>query len=200
VAVDTAITNSRAAAAAYGINVNAASDSVAAARAYLAPLVRSGAAAAELLGGASAFTLPFQPVCAPVCVNIGSFAQMISSASCVCGADKLNAIAGAAAEGVRVGAVALAGAAAMYVGAAGLLVVLTVQFVTARYDRSAARLRHRRAQRDYENGCVADPADCVSVAAAAPAQLQAGDVEHDDVRGVRDAGSKPAMVNPFAQY
>lgn len=149
--------------------------------AYLAPLVRTPAAAAELLGTSSTLSLPFQPLCPPVCLNLGSFAQVLRSASCVCGSAKLNTISAAASEGVRVGGVALAGAVTMYVGATLLLMILTSQFVSAKYDRQSARIRQARAQRAYENGYLADPADCMPVTSI--------DVENyvlSDVHGQRD--------------
>lgn len=171
----------RATAGAFGVRLNQASDTAAAAMAYLSPLVRTPVAAAELMGTSATIALPFQPLCPPVCLNLGSFAQMLKSNSCVCGSAKLNTIATAASEGVKVGGVALAGAVIMYVGASLLLMILTSQYVSAKYHRDAARIRQARAQRDYENGYLADPADCVPAASM--------DVEHlniADVHGHRD--------------
>lgn len=159
--INGAIISGRATAGAFGVRLNQASDTTAAAMAYLSPLVRTPAAAAELMGTSSTIALPFQPLCPPVCLNLGSFAKMLRSASCVCGSAKLNTISEAASEGVRVGGVALAGAVIMYVGASMLLMILTGQYVTAKYDRAAARVRQQRDQRDYENGYLADPRDCV---------------------------------------
>jgi hypothetical protein len=195
--IDAAIVSSRATAGAFGVRLNQASDTAAAAMAYLAPLVRTPAAAAELMGTSSTIALPFQPLCPPVCLNLGSFAQVLKSNSCVCGSAKLNTIATAASEGVRVGGVALAGAVTMYVAASLLLLILTTQYVSAKYDRKAAARRHARAEADYENGYLADPADCVPVTSI--------DIEHyhvSDVRAVRDvavpmgalAASYPAVT------
>lgn len=161
--LDSAIVSGRATAGAFGVRLNQASDTAAAAMAYLSPLVRTPAAAAELLGTSAVVALPFQPLCPPVCLNLGSFAQMLRSASCVCGSAKLNTIANAASEGVRVGGVALAGAVTMYIAASLLLLILTAQYVSAKYDRDTARVRQARAERAYENGYLADPADCVPV-------------------------------------
>jgi hypothetical protein len=105
---------------------------------------------------------------------------MLKSDSCVCGSAKLNTIANAASEGVRVGGVALAGAVTMYVAASWLLMILTSQYVSAKYDREAARVRQIRAERDYENGYLADPADCV------PATTSYVEKYYSDVHGQRD--------------
>lgn len=178
--INTAIISGRATAGAFGVRLNQASDTAAAAMAYLAPLVRTPTAAAELMGTSATIALPFQPLCPPVCLNLGSFAQMLKSDSCVCGSAKLNTIANAASEGVRVGGVALAGAVTMYVAASWLLMILTSQYVSARYDRDHARQRHMRAERDYENGYLADPADCV------PATASYVEKYYSDVHGQRD--------------
>ena len=116
---------------------------------------------------------------------------MLRSSSCVCGSTKLNTISAAASEGVRVGGVALAGAVTMYVGASLLLMILTSQYVSAKYDRNAARIRQARALRDYENGYLADPADCVPVTST--------DVEHftSDVQGQRDVAVPIQMAAPY---
>lgn len=171
------------------MRLNQASDTAAAAMAYLAPLVRTPAAAAELMGTSAAVALPFQPLCPPVCLNLGSFAQMLRSASCVCGSAKLNTIANAASEGVRVGGVALAGAVTMYVAASLLLMILTAQYVSAKYDRDAARIRQARAERAHENGYLADPADCVPVTSVDLETFHS--VMVADTQGVRDAA--PSM-------
>jgi len=188
--VDTAIVSGRAAAGAFGVRLNQATDTAAAGLAYLSPLVRTPAAAAELLGTSATIALPFQPLCPPVCLNLGSFAQMLRSASCVCGSAKLETIATAASEGVRVGGVALAGAVTMYVGASLLLMILTGQFVSAKYDRVAARLRQARVQRDYENGYMADEADCVPATSSDEHYIP-------DVQGQRDVAVPIQMASPY---
>lgn len=188
--VDTAIVSGRAAAGAFGVRLNQATDTAAAGLAYLSPLVRTPAAAAELLGTSATISLPFQPLCPPVCLNLGSFAQMLRSASCVCGSAKLETIATAASEGVRVGGVALAGAVTMYVGASLLLMILTGQFVSAKYDRVAARLRQARVQRDYENGYMADEADCVPATSTDEHYIP-------DVQGQRDVAVPIQMASPY---
>eukprot|EP00879_Flechtneria_rotunda_P005774 GHRR01006077.1.p1 GENE.GHRR01006077.1~~GHRR01006077.1.p1 ORF type:complete len:205 (+),score=66.98 GHRR01006077.1:746-1360(+) len=145
-----------------GLTLSQASDASAAALAYLGPLLsaQDSAAAATLLGSGST-TYAFQPLCPPVCLNLGSFAMFIQSSSCICGSNKLDALQNAAQEGRKVSIMALAGAAAMYVAATLLLMILTGHMVEARFDRSTARRLKRKTADDYENGFVADPKDCV---------------------------------------
>jgi hypothetical protein len=123
----------------FGLSLSQASDASAAAMAFLTPLVRSTDAASQLLGvtpaGNRLANYAFQPLCPPVCLNLGSFAMFLQSSSCICGSASLNAVQNAAREGTRVGIVALAGAFAMYVAATLLLMILTGHYVEARFDR-----------------------------------------------------------------
>ncbi|KAF6254263.1 hypothetical protein COO60DRAFT_335429 [Scenedesmus sp. NREL 46B-D3] len=166
----------------FGLSLSQASDASAAALAFLTPLVRSADAASQLLGvtpsGSRLPNYAFQPLCPPVCLNLGSFAMFLQSSSCICGGASLAAVQNAAREGTRVGAIALAGAFAMYVAATLLLMILTGHYVEARFDRSAARRIKRKTAEQNENGFAADPEDCIesdadsaTVAAAAPAAL-----------------------------
>lgn len=174
-------------------------------QAFITPLARSAAAAAELLGGGQAAggLASVQPICAPVCLNLGSVAQLLRASSCVCGGAKLDAIGGAASQGTKVGALALAGAAAMYVGATLLLMLLTAQFVRAKYERSTARHVQRRLRSDAENGYLADPADCV-VQSDGLADVAAGHGQRDTRAGLGGSAAyppvhAPSQANPFAK-
>uniref|UniRef100_A0A383VEU7 Uncharacterized protein n=1 Tax=Tetradesmus obliquus TaxID=3088 RepID=A0A383VEU7_TETOB len=169
VAINTAITQGTTEANSllgpFGLSLSQASDASAAALAFLTPLVRSTDAASQLLGvtpgGNRLASYAFQPLCPPVCLNLGSFAMFLQSSSCICGSLSLNAVQKAAREGTRVGIVALAGAFAMYVAATLLLIVLTGHYVEARFDRSTARRIKRKTAEQYENGFAADPEDCI---------------------------------------
>lgn len=121
-----------------GTTIDPTADSTAAAAAFLRPLVKNADALATLLGTSSSGSQPsyaFQPVCPPVCLNLGSFAMFMRSSSCICGAAKLASVQQAAREGTRVAITSLAGAAAMYVASTALLMILTAHYVEAKFDR-----------------------------------------------------------------
>lgn len=143
-----------------GIQLGAAADASSAVMAYVSRFV-SPAAAASLLGGMPSASTPFQPLCPPVCLNLGSFAQLLASASCVCGSATLDVLRAAAGDGTRVAAIALAGAGAMWVAATLLLACMASHVVSDRHDGAAARQLQQRAADEYESGFLADPADCV---------------------------------------
>eukprot|EP00775_Hariotina_reticulata_P010072 gene10072-10227_t len=164
VAINTAITKGRTQAdsvlAGTGLNLDSMSDASAAAMAFLNHFLKSPADAANLMRSPLASQLAFQPICPPVCLNLGSFAMFLQSSSCICGSDKLHIIQQAAREGQKVALIGLAGAFAMYLSSTLLLMVLTGHYVMARYDRTAARQRKKQAAEEYESGYLADPADC----------------------------------------
>jgi hypothetical protein len=142
-----------AALSALGLSVGGASDASALLSSALA-----GTPLASVVAGGGA--LPFAPVCAPVCLNAGSFAQLLRMReSCVCGSAALDAARGAAAAGARGAGVGLAGAAAVWLASCLLLLALAGHYVTAGFDRkSAAYCRELRAEA-YERGYRASPAD-----------------------------------------
>ncbi|KAF8067325.1 hypothetical protein HT031_002373 [Scenedesmus sp. PABB004] len=178
IAIDRAITSGTSEADALlgplGLNLATASDASAVALAF-ANSVAGSPAAAALLGGGARYA--FQPLCPPVCLNLGSFAAFMQAASCVCGGAMLAGIRGAARSGTRAAAVALGGAFAMYVACTLLLIVLTRHGVEARHERSAARAMKRAAADRAEAGYAASPEDCVAGAAGgppAPTELRRG--------------------------
>jgi hypothetical protein len=128
--------------------------------AFLSHYLKLPDAAANLMQSPQASQLAFQPICPPVCLNLGSFAMFLQSSSCVCGSDKLHTIQQAAREGQKVAWIGLAGAFAMYLSSTLLLMVLAGHYAMARYDRTTARQRKRQAAEEYESGYLADPADC----------------------------------------
>ncbi|KAI8477069.1 MAG: male sterility protein-domain-containing protein [Monoraphidium minutum] len=121
--------------------------------------------AALVSGGAG---LPFTPVCAPVCLNGGSFAPLLRMReSCVCGGAAIAVARAAGAEGARAAAAALAGAAAMFLAACLLLVILTSHHVTAGFDRRSAAFLKEQREEEYGYGFSANPKDCVDAGSAA---------------------------------
>jgi hypothetical protein len=106
--------------------------------------------------------LPFTPVCAPVCLNAGSFTWVLRlPESCICGSGVISAARRAASKGAAAAGVGLAGAGAMWLGSCLLLVILVGHAVTAGFDRrSAAWLKEQRSAR-YSTGFRANPKDCV---------------------------------------
>lgn len=140
-----------------GLDFGAASDAQQALASFVNPLVNDTPLGA-LISESSA---PFQPICPPICLNLGSFASVLQSNSCICGNDTLQRLRQLAGDCMRVGAVALAGAGAMYIAATVLLMVLSGHFVSARHDRADARKLKEQRELEYENGYAADPSDCV---------------------------------------
>jgi hypothetical protein len=138
-----------------GLTLSSASDLTARVIASL-----GDASLASLMSGATG--LPFTPVCAPVCVNAGSFAPLLRMReSCVCGGGVIDDVRALSAAGAKQAAIGFAGAAAMWLASCLLLVILTGHHVTAGFDRrSAAFLKERRAE-EYNMGFSANPKDCI---------------------------------------
>lgn len=89
-----------------------------------------------LLAGASTVDAPFQVLCPPTCLNLGSFAPLLGlESSCICDLARLASLEEVARRGAALAGVALAGAAAMYCACTILLMVLTAHSVVAAYDR-----------------------------------------------------------------
>jgi len=127
----------------------------------MSALVSSDPTFSTVFGGAG---LPFAPVCAPVCLNLGSFAPVLRARdSCVCGADVIDAARSQSLRGATSAAVGLAGAAAMWLASCMLLVILASHAVTAGFDRrSAAWLKEQKSARAMM-GFSANPKDCLPV-------------------------------------
>lgn len=140
-----------------GLDFGTASDTQSALAGLLNPLVTQSPLGA-LITETSA---PFQAICPPICLNLGSFASILQSNSCICGDDALNSLRQIASDCTRVAGVALAGAAAMYVACTVLLMVLSGHFVSASHDKRSARALKEQHAAEYENGYAADPRDCV---------------------------------------
>lgn len=150
-AVSDGVSRGDAALAPTGLTVGTASDIAAAAAA---------AAAAIGLAPQAGAGVPFDPVCPPVCLNVGSFAAPLRMrSSCVCGSDVLGSARTLSNRAVTNAAFGLAGAAAMWAASCLLLVVLAGHAVTASFDRkSASWLKHQRAERALD-GYAADSKD-----------------------------------------
>lgn len=157
-AIDTGVSAADAALQPTGVSLNDASTL---SSRIVSALSASDSSLASIFGAAG---LPFTPVCAPTCLNVGSFASLLRmSQSCVCGDALLDAARGASARGATSAAVGLAGAAAMWLASCLLLVILTSHHVTAEFDRrSAAFLKEQRAEQ-YDHGFAANPKDCLPV-------------------------------------
>lgn len=142
-----------------GLTVDSLSDGSQALLDIYNTLVASNPTAASLARDAGAYS----PLCLPGCLNFGSFAPLLGlQSSCVCGSSTLNKLRSIATNGARVAAVAMAGAAAMYVACTWLLMILTGHSVMASYDRSTARQMKEQHEEEYENGYKADPRDCAA--------------------------------------
>ena len=180
-AISDGVAQGDAALAPTGLTVGGTSDIAAAA----------GAAAAALGLAPANLRLPFAPVCPPVCLNAGSFAQVLRMReSCVCGSDALGAARALSGRVATSAAISLAGAGAMWAASCLLLVVLAGHAVVASFDRRSARwLKERRAERALE-GYAADGKD---LAAAYGSGNGAGAADHADVM---DAGRGDA--NPWS--
>jgi hypothetical protein len=122
-------------------------------------LSTSDASLAALFSGAG---LRFTPVCAPMCLNLGSLGPVLRLAdSCVCGAGVVAAARDTSRRGATAAAVGLAGAAAIWLAACWLLVIGAGHAVTAGFDRrSAAWLREQRSAA-HVLGFAARAKDCV---------------------------------------
>jgi hypothetical protein len=140
-----------------GLNFGAASDAQEAFAGIVNPLVQNTPLGALITQGSA----PFQPICPPICLNLGSFASVLQSNSCICGNDSLQRMRQLAADCMRVAGVALAGAGAMYIAATVLLMVLSGHYVSASHDRASAKKLQQEHEMEYENGYAADPKDCV---------------------------------------
>lgn len=141
-----------------GLNFNSASDVQQTFTNILNPLVDNGPLGPLLTQTSNT---PFQVICPPICLNLGSFAAVLKSSSCICGADTLTHMRQVAGDATRVAGVGLGGAGAMYIAATVLLMVLSGHFVSASHDRQSARALKERYALEYENGYAADPRDCV---------------------------------------
>lgn len=149
-----------------GVTLSSASDL----SARVASALGGSPLAALVAGGGAGSGLPFTPVCAPVCLNAGSFAAVLRMAeSCVCGGARLDAARAAAGRGAKAAGAALGGSLAIWISASLLTLILTGHHVTAGFDRKSARyLKEQRAE-EYDMGYAANPKDCVIVADAAAA-------------------------------